>query len=63
MLNMRSTRLWCMNTTPINYVKLQTSTNNPNISAKMRYAQIVNTKNSKTVNVQNVQRTIAPLTN
>ena len=64
MLNMRSSRLWCLTRAPIEYSKIQTSTNNPKISQKMRYSQIVNTTaNTRTIKGQNVQRTIAPLTN
>jgi hypothetical protein len=64
MLNMRSSRLWCLNRAPINYAKLQTATNNPKISAKMRYSQIVNTPaNTRTIKGKVVQRTIVPLTN
>jgi hypothetical protein len=64
MLNMRSSRLWCLNRAPIVYSKVQTSTNNPRISAKMRYSQIVNTTaNTRTIKGKVGQRTIAPLTN
>jgi hypothetical protein len=65
MLQYRSSRLWCLNRAPITYSKLQTATNNPNISQKMRYSQIVNTPaNQRTIKGQNLkQRTIAPLTN
>jgi hypothetical protein len=52
-----------MNRVPINYVKLQTPTNNPKISAKMRYSQLVNSKNSRTVSTTVTQRVIVPLTN
>ena len=65
MLQYRSSRLWCLNRAPINYSKLQTATNNPNISQKMRYSQIVNTPaNQHTIRGQRLtQRVIAPLTN
>ena len=63
MLRFRNNQLWCMNRVPINYVKLQTPTNNPKISAKMRYSQLVNSKNSRTVSAPVTQRVIAPLTN
>jgi hypothetical protein len=64
MLNMRSSRLWCLNRAPIEYSKVQTSTNNPKISQKMRYSQIVNTPaNMRTIKGKVTQRTIAPLTN
>lgn len=65
MLYMRSSRLWCLSRQPINYVKVQTSTNNPKISQKMRYSQIVNstTRNTKTISIPVAQRIIVPLTN
>jgi hypothetical protein len=64
MLNMRSSRLWCLNRAPIFYSKVQTSTNNPQISAKMRYSQIVNSGvNRTTVKGAPIQRTVVPLTN
>ena len=64
MLYMRSSRLWCLNRTPIDYSKVQTSTNNPKISAKMRYSQIVNSGiNRTTVKGSPIQKTVVPLTN
>jgi hypothetical protein len=64
MLNMRSSRLWCLNRTPIIYSKLQTSTNNPKISEKMRYSQIVRSGvNQTTIKGTLIQPTIVPLTN
>lgn len=64
MLNMRSSRLWCLNRQPIIYHKEQTSTQIQNISTKMRYAQLVNSGvNRTTVNGLLVKRTIIPLTN
>ena len=64
MLNMRSSRLWCLNRAPINYSKVQTSTNNPNISEKMRYSQIVRSGvNQTTVKGTLIQPTVVPLTN
>lgn len=64
MLNMRSSRLWCLNRAPIVYSKVQTATNNPKISAKMRYSQIVNSGvNRTTVKGTPIQPTVVPLTN
>lgn len=64
MLNMRSSRLWCLNRAPIVYSKVQTSTNNPKISEKMRYSQIVNAGiNRTTVKGTLIQPTVVPLTN
>lgn len=64
MLNMRSSRLWCLNRAPIVYSKVQTATNNPKISAKMRYSQIVNSGvNRTTIKGKPIQPTVVPLTN
>ena len=64
MLNMRSSRLWCLNRAPIVYSKVQTSTNNPKISEKMRYSQIVRSGvNQTTVKGTLIQPTVVPLTN
>jgi hypothetical protein len=62
-----------MNRTPIEYVKLQTGTNNPQVSQKMRYAQLVGTgAKLRTIHKTNgigpdgqplQQRVIVPLTN
>ncbi len=63
MLYMRSNRMWCLNREPIVYEKLQTGTNNPNISAKMRYAQLVNSAKAQTVFANLQPRAVIPLTN
>ena len=64
MLNMRSSRLWCLNRAPISYSKVQTATNNPKISEKMRYSQIVRSGvNQTTVKGTLIQPTVVPLTN
>ena len=64
MLNMRSSRLWCLNRAPIVYSKVQTATNNPKISEKMRYSQIVRSGvNQTTVKGTLIQPTVVPLTN
>lgn len=64
MLNMRSSRLWCLNRAPIFYSKVQTATNNPKISEKMRYSQIVRSGvNQTTVKGTLIQPTVVPLTN
>ena len=64
MLNMRSSRLWCLNRAPIVYSKVQTATNNPKISEKMRYSQIVRSGvNQTTVKGKPIQPTVVPLTN
>lgn len=70
MLKFRRNELWCINRTPIDYVKLQTGENNPKVSQKMRYAQLVGTGyKQRTIRMTNgqqmglQQRTIVPLTN
>ena len=73
MQRFRRNELWCINRTPIEYVKLQTGTNNPQVSQKMRYAQLVGTgAKMRTIHKTNgigpdgqplQQRTIVPLTN
>ena len=64
MLNMRSSRLWCLNRQPIIYHKEQTGTQIQNISTKMRYAQLVNSGvNRTTVKGSLKQSRIIPLTN
>ncbi len=70
MLRFRRNELWCINRTPIEYVKLQTGGNSPQQSQKMRYAQLVGAgykqrmvymTNGQEIGLQ--QRTIVPLTN
>jgi hypothetical protein len=64
LLNMRSSRLWCLNRQPIIYDKTQTSSEKQNISTKMRYAQLVNSGvNQTTVKGTLVRPTVVPLTN
>lgn len=63
MLHMRSNRMWCLNREPIIYEKVQTGTNNPKISAKMRYAQLVNSSKAQTVFADIKPRTVIPFTN
>jgi hypothetical protein len=55
--------MWCLNREPIIYEKLQTGTNNPKISAKMRYAQLVNSAKAQTVFANLQPRAVIPLTN
>ncbi len=63
LLNLRSSRLWCLGRTPIIYDKIQTASEKQNISTKMRYSQIVHSANRTTVKGTLVQPTIIPLTN
>jgi hypothetical protein len=64
MLNMRSSRLWCLNRQAIIFDKTQTASEKQNISTKMRYSQLVNSGvNRSTVKGTLVRPTVVPLTN
>ncbi len=70
MLRFRRSELWCIHRTPIDFSKLQSGTNNPQISQRMRYAQLVGSGyKQRLVHMSNGQeiglrqRTIVPLTN
>jgi hypothetical protein len=64
MLNMRSSRLWCLNRQAIIFDKNQTASEKQNISTKMRYSQLVNSGvNRTTVQGTLVRPTVVPLTN
>ena len=63
-LNMRSSRLWCLNRQSILFDKTQTASEKQNISTKMRYSQLVNSGvNRSTVKGTLVRPTVVPLTN
>ena len=64
LLNMRSSRLWCLNRQPIIYEKTQTAKQKQNISTKMRYAQLVNSGVNR-INTKGslVRPTVIPLSN
>ena len=64
LLNMRSSRLWCLNRQPIIYEKTQTAKQKQNISTKMRYAQLVNSGVNR-INTKGslVRPTVVPLSN
>jgi len=64
LLNMRSSRLWCLNRQTIIFDKTQTASEKQNISTKMRYAQLVNSGvNRSTVKGTLVRPSVVPLTN
>lgn len=64
MLNMRSSRLWCLNRQAIIFDKTQTTSEKQNISTKMRYSQLVNSGvNRSTVKGTLVRPSVVPLTN
>ena len=64
LLNMRSSRLWCLNRQTIIFDKTQTASEKQNISTKMRYSQLVNSGvNRSTVKGTLVRPSVVPLTN
>ena len=64
LLNLRSSRLWCLGRMPIIYDKVQTASEKQNISTRMRYGQLVRSGvNRTTVKGSLVRPTVVPLTN